>query len=257
VVEELSRGLRLLPQLRLGQLIGNVLPERCCGDPYYIPDDEIATKITQFIHQYVPCEIAKPGLCHFGKDHQGDCGRFVPAPRARSASPSPAPTPKAAPCELCHGRKFNGLYPCTRCMGTGEAESRGPSPEGPTTDTPKGDGVECVNCARVVLAFTSSKPAGENAPAQRALRRDWPELANACSKTVEHFRNASASPSPSAAPEADKEPTLCECKHPKSKHIIASSLDGVWEPCTAEGCRCSDFRVGAAPEKAPQETTNV
>lgn len=77
VTEELSRALRLLPQLRLGQLIVNVLPERLGNDPYSIKDDRLATAITGYVGRHVPCEIAKPGLCHFGKDHQGPCGRFI------------------------------------------------------------------------------------------------------------------------------------------------------------------------------------
>lgn len=58
---------------------------------------------------------------------------------------------------------------------------------------PIGDGVECEHCAQLIAAWTSSKPLGENAPAQRDVRKRWPELAKAISVIIATRQQNSAS----------------------------------------------------------------
>lgn len=48
VILELAKASARCPQLRIGQLIANALPAGVGGDPFYIPDADLAEALKEY-----------------------------------------------------------------------------------------------------------------------------------------------------------------------------------------------------------------
>lgn len=137
----------------------------------------------------MPCPLcsAKPRIDFFPEECDNDSGKVIQ--RAFTV----------VGCEKRGGprqRGANFLDHSVKVHGDTEAEAIAAWNRRPPAPAPTDYG-ECVNCQSIREAFTSSRPAGENAPAQRALATAWPELYQALSDSLADYRERiSASSTP-------------------------------------------------------------